>query len=279
MATETKVKTYLPELAKVVSVKQMTAKERLFTFQFEDAAAKKAFTHEPGQFVEVTVFGYGEAPISITSAPLEEKGTFELCIRSAGVVTGKIHAFNAGAEVGVRGPYGKGFPYKEMKGKDVLLVAGGLGLAPLRSLINNIYASRREFKKVVVLYGTKNPSEILFDYEFPRWKEALDFRMTVDRGDDKWKGNVGVVTTLFKGLEIEPKGTLVAVCGPPVMYKFVAKELEALKIPDKNIYMSLERRMECGLGKCCHCGIGSKLVCMDGPVFTLEEIRQIKEAI
>ena len=166
-----------------------------------------------------------------------------------------------------------------MKGKDVLLVAGGLGLAPLRSLINNILAARKEFGKVTIMYGTKSPSEILFDYEFPRWREAFDFRMTVDRGDEKWKGNVGVVTTLFKGFGVDAEKTVAAVCGPPIMYKFVAKELEALKIPDKNIYMSLERRMECGLGKCCHCGIGSKLVCVDGPVFTLEEIRQIKEAI
>jgi sulfite reductase subunit B len=269
---------YVPIMARVLKVEQMTELEKLFTVELPD---RRSLGNEPGQFVEVSLLGIGEAPISISSSPSRSNGTFELCVRSVGDVTNAMHHLEPGAVVGVRGPYGHGFPIDKMKGKDVLFAAGGLGLAPLRSLINQVLDDRGFFERVIVLYGTKHPSEILFKDELQEWAERddVEFHMTVDRGDDKWQGNVGVITTLFPKLTINPRNIVAATCGPPIMYRFVLMEMLGKGIPETQIYLSLERRMKCGVGKCGHCQINELYCCQDGPVFRYADIKGLEEAL
>jgi len=183
-----------------------------------------------------------------------------------------------GEIVGIRGPFGRGFPIDKMRGHDVLLVAGGLGIAPLRSLINNIHDERSEFGKVTIIYGSKNPSEVMFRNQFEMWKHRKDFELhlTVDNADEGWDGEVGLVTKPFEHLEIDPANTFGALCGPPVMYRFVVQEMRKKDIPYDRIYMSFERHMKCGVGKCGHCQVGHQYCCIDGPVFNYWEAKNIQ---
>ncbi|MBI4758955.1 MAG: FAD/NAD(P)-binding protein [Chloroflexi bacterium] len=255
----------------------MTAKEKLFTFQFKDGTP---LGQDPGQFVEVSAFGIGEAPISVSSSPTRGD-TFELCVRAVGNVTNALHRMAPGATVGIRGPFGRGFPVEEMRGRNVLFVAGGLGLVPLRSLIHAVLDMRQDFGAVTILYGTKNPSELLFRNELAQWeaRDDVDYQVTVDVADESWRGNVGVITTLFRGLPVDPRNTVAVIVGPPVMYRFVIREVLGKGLPMGRILVSLERRMKCGVGKCGHCQINGVYVCQKGPVFTYAELRNLQEAI
>ena len=277
MATDTE-QVYLPTMARLQKVEQLTAIEKLFTVELPDAAS---LGNEPGQFVEVSLFGIGEAPISISSSPSRSNGNFELCVRRVGDVTNAMHQMEPGGLLGIRGPFGNPFPVADMKGKDVLFAAGGLGLAPLRSLINEVLDQRGQFGRVIILYGTKHPSEILFQDELAEWagREDVEFHMTVDRGDDDWTGNVGVITTLFPKITVNPRATVAAICGPPIMYRFVLMELLGKGIPETQIYLSLERRMKCGVGKCGHCQINGLYCCQDGPVFRYADVKGLEEAL
>jgi NAD(P)H-flavin reductase len=271
---------YTPEIAEVLATRKLTEKEMLFTVRLPGG---RDLDHAPGQFVEVSVFGSGEAPISITSPPTQ-KGNFEICVRRAGLVTGDLHRLEPGATVGVRGPYGRGFDVREFEGKDILYVAGGLGLAPLRSLIKATLspALRSKFGRITILYGAKNPGELLYTDELREWQERGDVTclVTVDRPDEAWRGNAGVITKLFKKLpKVAPANTIVTVVGPPVMYKFVILEVLMLGISESQIRLSLERRMKCGVGKCGHCQMNGVYVCQKGPVFSYSEIKGLREAI
>jgi NAD(P)H-flavin reductase len=265
-------------MARVLKVEQMTELEKLFTLELPGG---RGLGHDPGQFVEVSAMGIGEGPISITSSPSRSNGTFELCIRRVGDLTGAIHKLEAGDVLGVRGPFGNGFPIKKMRGKDMLFVAAGLGLAPLRSLINQVLDERASFGRLIVLYGTREPNLILFRDELAEWEERddVEFLMTVDRGDDDWEGNVGVITTLFPKINVNPRNTVAVVCGPPIVYRFVLMELAGKGISDAQVYLSLERRMKCGVGKCGHCQINDLYCCQDGPVFTYAQIKGVEEAL
>jgi sulfhydrogenase subunit gamma (sulfur reductase) len=269
---------YLPVMARVLEVEQMTELEKLFTLQLPGG---RSLGNQPGQFVEVSLFGVGEAPISISSSPSRSNGTFELCVRRVGDLTNALHRLGPDDYVGVRGPFGHGFPVEKIKGKDVLFAAGGLGLAPLRSLINQVLDERGCFGRVIILYGTRHPSEILFKDELLEWAERddVEFHMTVDRADEHWRGHVGVITTLFPKLTVDPRNTVAATCGPPIMYRFVLMELLGKGIPETQIYLSLERRMKCGVGKCGHCQINDMYCCQDGPVFTYAQIKGLEEAL
>jgi sulfhydrogenase subunit gamma (sulfur reductase) len=269
---------YIPEMTRVLKVEPLTQLEKLFVLELPGG---HSLGNEPGQFVEVSLFGIGEAPISISSSPSRSNSTFELCVRSVGDVTSNMHAMEAGALMWIRGPFGRGFPVGEMEGKDVLFAAGGLGLAPLRSLINQVLDNRESFDRVIILYGTKSPKEILFREELEEWagRDDVEFHMTVDRGDEDWEGNVGVITTLFPRITINPHSTVAATCGPPIMYRFVLMELLGMGIPESQIYLSLERRMKCGIGKCGHCQINDLYCCQDGPVFRYADIKGLEEAL
>lgn len=268
---------YVPKLAVIEAVVPQTELETLFRFRFEDGTP---LGHVPGQFVQVCLPGVGEAPISVASAPCEDP-TFELCVRNAGNVTAALHHLAAGAYVGVRGPFGNGFPEARLKGKDLLIVAGGIGLVPLRPLIHHVLCNRLDYGNFDLLYGIKRPEEMLFRDEVKVWEEsdAVDLRLTIDRPHPDWHGHVGVVTTLFPELELEPARTCAVIVGPPIMYHFVILECHNKGIADEDIIVSLERRMKCGVGKCGHCQINNKYVCQDGPVFTNHELRNMWEAI
>jgi NAD(P)H-flavin reductase len=269
---------YLPTLARITRAEPMTNLEKLFNLELPDGLS---LGHRPGQFVEVSILGVGEAPISISSSPSRSNGNFELCVRRAGDVTNAMHRLEAGAMVGIRGPFGRGFPYEKFRGKDVLFAPGGLGLAPLRSLINQVLDERATFGRVIILYGARNPAELLFKEELQEWagRDDLELHITVDRGDESWKGNVGVITTLFRKISINPRNTVAITCGPPVMYRFVLMELLGKGISNGNIYLSLERHMKCGVGKCGHCQINNVYACQSGPVFPYSEIMGLEEAL
>ena len=263
---------YRPLPARIVDVRPMTAWEKLFTLELPKGLS---LGHEPGQFVEVSVFGVGEAPISISSSPSRSNGTFEVCVRRAGDMTGVLHRMQPGQVVGVRGPFGHGFPIERLRGKDLLFAPGGLGLAPLRSLINQVLDERGKYGRVTILYGAKHPSELLFTDELVQWaaRGDVDVRVTVDRPDDNWTGSIGVITTLFPKVQVYARNTVAITCGPPVMYRFVLMELIGKGIPEGNIYLSLERRMKCGVGKCGHCQINHVYTCQSGPAFAYADIK------
>jgi sulfhydrogenase subunit gamma (sulfur reductase) len=272
---------YVPEIAVISRIQKTSPTEKIFDIIFENKKIQDNFYFKPGQFVELTVFGLGEAPFSITSSP-DNRDFFQLCIRDVGNVSGSLHRMKAGSKVGIRGPFGKGyFPYDKMIGHNVLLIAGGLGIAPLMSLIKYIINHREDYKKMMIIYGAVNPESILFknDIKYFDSRNNIPTCITVDNPDDKWTGEIGVCTKLIPRVDFPVEDTYVVVCGPPIMYKYVIMELELKKYPADRIFLSLERRMECGVGKCNHCHIGDKLVCVDGPVFSLWEIKNLKEAI
>jgi sulfhydrogenase subunit gamma (sulfur reductase) len=272
---------YTPELARINKIQQISPTEKLFDIVFDDELTQSNFNFKPGQFVELTIFGLGEAPFSITSNP-NNKEFFQLCIRDVGNVSGALHRMKEGSKIGIRGPYGNGcFPCDKMKNHNVLLIAGGLGLAPLMSLIKYVLHYREDYKEIMIIYGAVNPESILFkdDVQYFNNRSDISICVSVDNPDDKWTGEIGVCTKLIPRVNFPAEDTYVVVCGPPVMYKYVVMELEEKKYSPEKIFLSLERRMECGVGKCNHCHIGDKLVCVDGPVFSLWEIKNLKEAI
>lgn len=257
---------FIPHLAKIEKIERLSEDTRMYTVKFKDKNVEKGFSYLPGQFVMVTHFGIGEVAISVCSSPTKRK--VQLTIRKVGTVTEKIHELEEGAVVGIRGPYGNGFPMDKIKGKDVLVVGGGIGLAPLRGAIDYILDNKKEYGKITVFLGCREPAAILFSKDIERWKKKIEFLISVDKACEGWKGYVGVVTTLFDKVEIDGKNGCAIVCGPPVMYRFVGNELIKRNFAKENIYYSLERRMKCGLGKCGHCLIAHKFTCVDGPVFT-----------
>jgi len=269
---------YLPQPARIASVQPMTEQEKLFTLELP---AGLTLGHRPGQFVELSVLGVGEAPISISSSPSRTNGSFELCVRRAGDVTGALHRMQTGQIVGVRGPFGHGFPIERFYRTDMLFAPGGLGLAPVRSLINQVLDERERFGKVTILYGAKNPAELLFRDELAAWQARgdVDLHVTVDKPAPGWTGNVGVITTLFSKVEVYARNTVAIVCGPPVMYRFVLMELLGKGMADSNVYLSLERRMKCGVGKCGHCQFNHIYACQSGPVFAYADIKGVPEAL
>lgn len=280
MTTLTKIdkNLYTPQLATLTRVTPLTEKEKLFEITLNHG---KDLGHKPGQFVEVSIFGIGEAPISISSSPTKPK-SFELGVRAVGNVTNAIHKLKEGSTIGIRGPFGNGFPIDELKGRDLLFVAGGIGYFPLRSLINYTLDKRDLFGEVTIFCGTKKPCDRLMPGECGQLSCRTDarFHETVDVGDENWKGNVGLITTLFqKGLKFNPKKTTVIIVGPPIMYRFVVASAQKMGIPDEEIIVSLERKMKCGVGKCGHCQMNHVYVCKEGPVFRYSEIKNIREAL
>ena len=270
---------YVPKLATIIKKVIMTSNETLFEIKLDDGSE---LDHKPGQFVEVSVFGIGEAPISLSSSPTKKK-TFELCVRKLGNVTTRLHKLNEGDKIGIRGPFGNGFDVESLKNKDLLFVAGGLGIAPLRSLFNYVLDNRKDYGRVFLLYGCKEPKELLFSEEIAAigLRDDVELKSTVNwcPENEIWNGNIGVITTLIPQVSFDTENTIAILCGPPVMYKFVIADLKAKKVPDDHIIMSLERRMKCGVGKCGHCQINQIYVCKDGPVFNYSKIKGVPEAL
>ncbi|NSW76679.1 MAG: FAD/NAD(P)-binding protein [Candidatus Atribacteria bacterium] len=266
---------YLPELVQIQEIIEETRDIKTFRVQ-----RPHDFEYRPGQFAEVFVPGKGEAPFSITSSPTQE-AFLEFSIKRVGTVTEALHRLNPGETVGVRGPYGNGFPIDSLRKQNLLFIGGGIGLAPLRSLINYVLSApyRGNFGDIFILYGARTPQDLVFRWELEEWKkrEDLSLLVTVDRGDDSWRGRVGLVPEVLKELSIDAKDFKAIVCGPPIMIKFTIKTLLEMGFQPGCIITTLEMRMKCGLGKCGRCNIGPYYVCKDGPVFSYEELQKMPE--
>ena len=268
---------YLPHEAEISWIEEFNSSRRLFGISFTDKHIRDTFNFIPGQFIFISLPGHGEAAISIASHP-KRKDHLELLITKVGSVTSALFALNVGAKVGIRGPFGNGFDIRNFYDKDVVLVAGGCGIAPLRPLMDSIVANRKKFGKVYFIYGAKNPNDILFQKDLLEWQNKAKVLVTVEEPSSDWHGKVGVITKLFDEIKI-PKTAAAVTCGSPAMFKFVLVELKSKGLSDKNIYLSLERRMKCGIGKCQHCTCGEKYVCIDGPVFSYAALKDNDEAM
>ena len=239
---------------------------------------KEYFEFKTGQFIELTVAGVGEAPFTPSSDPAV-KDRLEVTIMKAGRVTALLHNLLSGASVGIRGPYGKGYPLDEFFGKEVLIVGGGVGLAPLRSLLFTLFADMDKYRKIILRYGCRTPRDMLYKDAIAGWakKKKVDVVTTVDVGGEGYKGHVGVVTTILKDLPLDINKAVAVVCGPPVMMKFTTLQLLDLGLKPQDIYLSMEKNMSCGLGKCGHCRLGRYYACKDGPVFDYESLKDIPD--
>jgi sulfhydrogenase subunit gamma (sulfur reductase) len=274
---------YLPEPMRLIRRYPLTDDVHFFQVRPVDKERALSIDYRPGQFMMVSIPGVGEAPFSISSTP-SRPGLIEFGIRKVGRITEEIFKLKENAVLGVRGPYGNGFPVEKMAKKDLFIVVGGLGAIPLRSLLLYALDNRDQFGKIYLLYGAKTPNEMLFRKEFydMTLRDDLECLLTVDKCDSEdWLCHTGLVTELFKHTtDIDPDNTFVAVCGPPVMYKFVVAELLKLNIPKHQILISLERRMKCGVGKCGHCIIGGYIyTCVEGPVFSYWDVIHMKGLI
>lgn len=269
---------YLPKIASIQKVKPETYDTTTFTLQLDDPTERKAFQYRPGQFVELSVFGAGEAPFCISSSG-HGRDTFDLSVRKVGRVTDALHEMGEGGQVGVRGPLGNSFPFEEVEGKHILFVGGGIGLFPLRPQIEDVYRERDRFPSITVLYGARTAEDLVYRDELEEWQqqEGMTCLLTVDVGAEGWTGNVGVVGTLLQKVEIDVPNAVAFVCGPPIMIRFVVQDLSGMGFGEDAIITTLERHMRCGIGKCNHCMIGDKWVCKDGPVFTYRQMKAMTE--
>lgn len=269
---------YVPKAATLVDKEKLSDTVSRFSFRLDSG---RNLAHKPGQFIQLSIFGVGEAPFSVSSHPSPDTPEFDIAVRKIGTVTNALHALEPGQKVGVRGPYGTFFPVQEFVGKDTLFIAGGLGFIPLRSLLNYQLRHRDEFGRIIILVGTRTPSERIFVHQIEELAGRQDVELleTVDRAENGWTGNVGVVSTLLPKLSLDIDNTYVAMVGPPIMYRFVIKDCCGLGISPERIYVSLERKMKCGLGKCGHCQINGKSACIHGPVFKYTAIESLEEAI
>jgi sulfhydrogenase subunit gamma (sulfur reductase) len=273
---------FRPETFRIVRKYPLTSDVNFYQARQVDVDEALKFDFIPGQFIMLSVPGEGEAPFCIASPP-SRPGLLEFCIRKMGSLTDTLFSLKENQTVGIRGPYGNGFPMDKFEGKDILIVAGGMGAAPLRSLLLDILDNRDKYGKLHYLHGAKTPGDMLFKDEFLQLKQRDDLHclMSVDKDDTgKWPEKVGLVTKLFDDLgSIDEKNTVAAVCGPPIMYKFVMQNLVKLGIPKHQILMTLERRMKCGVGKCGHCAVEYLYTCIDGPVFSWWDVLRMKELI
>lgn len=271
---------YKPNLVKIETIKIETSDKSLktFTLVFKRPEDETAFLYTPGQFAMLSIYGVGEIPIGIASSPTE-KGILKFTVFKTGKVTKFLHNINPGTEIGIRGPFGNGFPLNEMKGKNILIIGGGFAFTTLRSFIKMALEpeNRGLFKNIDVVYGARNPGMLLFRDEIEDWNKRDDINMhiTVDNANDSWPYHTGFVPAITREYAPQCKEkTKALVCGPPVMIKFTRPVLKDLGYADTDIIMSLENRMKCGIGMCGRCNIGKELVCKDGPVFTLDQLNQ-----
>ena len=272
---------FAPHMARIVRVFKMVPNNHLFTVRFVDDELARLFDHRPGQFIMLSIPGTGEAPISISSSPTRP-GVLEFCIRRVGRLTNALYRLPPSGLVGIRGPYGNGFPIERMEGSDVLLAAGGLGIAPLRSLLWNAIDNRDRFNNITLMYGARTPTDMLFRDELVSLDDRadVDCLLTVDSDPTgTWTKHIGFLPALFDHATINPATTYAAVCGPPAVYRFILERLLHLGFTKDRILMSLERRMKCGVGKCGHCSVGYKYTCIHGPIFTYWDAINLPEMV
>jgi NAD(P)H-flavin reductase len=269
----------IPETATIEDIKDEIRDVKTFYMSLDNKELDKNFKIKSGQFIMCTVFGAGEFAVSLPPSP--ENDRFHLTVRKVGSVTNALHELKAGDKVGIRGPFGNGFPFEEIKGKNIIYVAGGIGLIPLRSSIVHVLQHKKEFGRVLVLHGARTPDDLMYKENLKEWQSFPGFEtyITVDVGTPGWTGEVGFVHTLFDKANLPVENTVAFVCGPPVMFNTVIGELLKRGLRDDCIISTLERHMKCGVGKCQHCAIGRTLVCTDGPVYTYRQIKTLGEQI
>jgi NAD(P)H-flavin reductase len=275
---------YRPALGTLVGVKDLATDIKLFQVALDDRQEGKGGfpthpSYRPGQFAFVSAFGVGEAPFCLTST-IRRGQALEFAVNKIGTVTEALHRLGEGDVVGVRGPFGNWFPLEDMRGQDVILLGGGIGGAPLRPVIHTILDNRADYGKLTILWAARLPSLLIFKEEFDNWRSApnTELHLTVDQGDETWKGNVGLITQLLEKVAPSPENAVTITCGPPVMIKFVMLTLAKLGFAPEQMIMTLEAKMKCGMGKCGRCNLGEKYVCIDGPVFSYADVRNFLES-
>lgn len=269
----------LPKIATITDIIRETGDVKTFRVIFDNQDEMAVWNHEPGQTAMVSVFGVGEATFCLASSPTC-RDWLEFSIRRTGKVTTALHQLEPGAKIGVRGPYGNHFPYKEMRGKDLLVIGGGIGLAPLRPLINFMLApvNRKDYGNIEIIYGARSCGDLCYKEEIFRiWPEAEGVTVwtTIDAPEEGWDGHVGFVPAYVEEINPSPENKFVVICGPPIMIKFTVKGLSRLGFKEEQVYTTLEMRMKCGIGKCGRCNVGARFVCRDGPVFNLSELKDL----
>jgi len=272
MAEAARVNPLVPQVGRITRIIEETPDVKTFHVTTE---AGKPFTPMPGQLAMLSLLDMGEAMFSITSQGPEH---LELAIKKVGMLTDALHEAEPGQAVGIRGPYGNGFPLEMMRGKDLLFIGGGIGLAPVRSLINYCVEHRQDYGHLWIIYGARSPADLCFKDDLAdNWPKVENCRVdvTVDRGDGTWQGHEGFVPAFVEELGPKPEGKVAITCGPPIMIKFVLQSMEKLGFKDEQIVTTLEMRMKCGIGKCGRCNLGSCYVCLDGPVFTLAQLKKL----
>jgi NAD(P)H-flavin reductase len=263
---------YLPQKVKIVKIETQSPDVKLFRLKGKFKKNKNGLIFNPGQFVLAGIWGYGEAPFGPASSP-ENSSYIDLLIRNTGgVVTNAFHGLDKGAEATLRGPYGNGFPLDFFEKKDLVLVTGGCGIPPIASLIEYIVKHRKNFGKVYLIYGAKTPQDLLLKDRIAEWEKQIKVILTIDKPAADWKGRVGFVSEFVKEIEIDANNAAAAMCGPGPMMNALEKLLRPLGISDRRIFANMERKMQCGVGKCQHCVTGEKYVCLNGPVFYFDEI-------
>lgn len=266
---------YLPIRAVIEKIIAESPDAKTFVLRPEDKT-HHILRYKPGQFMILSLAGYGEAPFTFASAP-ENNGRFQISVRRAGSLTDAVHKLRPKDIVGVRGPYGNIFPLDKIKGKDLFFVGGGCGIAPLRPLIQYVFKNRKNYGRIEIIYGCRTPRDIFYKKEIKSWQDNPDtaIHLTVDEPDELWGGACGVVCVLLPKIKVNPGTAMVFLCGPGVMIKFAVKDILKLGFKEQNIYASLERYMKCGIGKCGHCYIKGKYVCLDGPNFSYAEMKKL----
>lgn len=271
----------LPYLGRLIEVKDIATEIKLFRVEMMNGGSAAFRDYQPGQFAFVSAFGVGEAPFGIANIPQNGSAILDFAINRLGSVTTDLHELGVGDMVGVRGPMGNGFPMDKFKGKNLIVIGGGIGGAPLRPVIQTVMANRADFGFFQILWAARNPSLLVFTEEYDEWRSTPDteLHLTVDQGDSTWNNNVGLITQLLEQVAPSPRNAITITCGPPIMIHFVNRVLtEKLGFKPEQNYVTLEARMHCGIGKCGRCNLGSKLICVDGPVFTMAEVGGLLES-
>lgn len=266
----------LPEIATIVETVQETPTIKTFRVRFDDEERMKTFSFEPGQVGQLSVFGAGEATFVINSPPAQ-KDYLQFSVMRVGEVSAALHRLHAGDKIGVRAPLGNWFPYNDWKGRDVLFIGGGIGMAPIRTILLYLLDNREEYGEISLLYGARSPQDLSFREDVPNWlaQKDLNVTLTIDNPAEGWEHRVGLIPQVLTDLAPRPDKRIAVLCGPPIMIRFTLEALKKLGFPDEQIFTTLERRMKCGIGICGRCNIGGKLVCVDGPVFSYAQLREL----
>jgi sulfhydrogenase subunit gamma (sulfur reductase) len=267
---------YLPDMATIVEVIQETHNIKTFRVVINNEERMKAFTFRPGQVGQLSVFGAGESTFVINSSPTR-KDYLQFSVMRVGEVTTRLHQLQPGDQIGVRAPLGNSFPVEDLKGKNIVFIGGGIGMAPLRTLFTYMLDNRKDYKDITLLYGARSPADLTYKAELPEWTGRKDVNtvLTIDNPSDGWEHKVGLIPNVLLEINPKPKNTVAITCGPPIMIKFTLQALKKLGFEDENILTTLEKRMKCGVGICGRCNIGTKYVCMDGPVFTYAQLKEL----